>query len=214
MKGITAIFMKQKRDSEATKNRILMAAEAEFADKGLYGARIDSIAEKAQTNKRMIYQYFGNKEQLYVNILEITYGRLTAEELQIEWEIMPAKISIQKIIRLYFEFLEKNPSYVKLILCENLNKGKYIEQIDFTNTKSSVFHTFTDIMDRGKKTGEFKKEIDTQQVILSLLTFTFSYFSNRYTLSKLLEFNLFDSMNTQKRIKIVTDMLLKYICCE
>jgi AcrR family transcriptional regulator len=206
--------MKQKRDAEATKNRILMAAETEFAEKGLYGARIDSIAEKALTNKRMIYQYFGNKEQLYVNILENTYGRLTAEELQIDWETMPAKISIQKIIRLYFEFLENNPSYVKMILWENLNQGKYIEMIDFTGTKSSVFHTFAEIMERGKKTGEFKKEIDSQQVILSLLTFTFSYFSNRYTLSKLLEFNLFDSENTRKRINIVTDMLLKYICCE
>ncbi|MGI6562976.1 MAG: TetR/AcrR family transcriptional regulator [Clostridia bacterium] len=207
-------MMKPKRDADATKSRILAAAEAEFSEKGLYGARIDAIANKAKTNKRMIYQYYGNKEQLYVNTLETVYGRLTAEELQIGWKTMPARESIQKIIRLYFEFLENNPSYVKLILWENLNEGKYIEQIDFTETKYSVFHIFEDIMEKGKQTGEFKKEIDTRQVILSLLTFTFSYFSNRYTLSKLLEFDLFDKENIQKRINIVTDMLLKYICTE
>jgi AcrR family transcriptional regulator len=54
-------MMKPKRDADATKSRILAAAEAEFSEKGLYGARIDAIANKAKTNKRMIYQYYGNK---------------------------------------------------------------------------------------------------------------------------------------------------------
>ena len=53
--------------SDLTKQRILEAAEQEFSEKGLYGARVDEIAAKADINKRMLYQYFGNKEETIQN---------------------------------------------------------------------------------------------------------------------------------------------------
>ena len=57
------------RDADATKARILKAALNEFARNGFGGARVDVIAEKADANKRMLYHYFGSKEELYVNVL-------------------------------------------------------------------------------------------------------------------------------------------------
>ena len=54
---------------------ILSVATKEFADKGLAGARIDEIAAATRTSKRMIYYYFGNKDGLYVAVLEAAYGR-------------------------------------------------------------------------------------------------------------------------------------------
>jgi AcrR family transcriptional regulator len=48
------------RNPEATKEAILAAARAEFAEAGLAGARVDSIAERSNANKRMIYHYFGD----------------------------------------------------------------------------------------------------------------------------------------------------------
>ncbi|RAG87214.1 TetR/AcrR family transcriptional regulator [Streptacidiphilus pinicola] len=57
------------RDANATKTRLLDAAFAEFAAYGIAGARVDRIAENAGANKRMIYIYFGNKEQLFDEVL-------------------------------------------------------------------------------------------------------------------------------------------------
>lgn len=57
------------RDPEATRERILAAALAEFADKGLAGARVDAIARRARANKRMLYHYFGNKQDLFRAVL-------------------------------------------------------------------------------------------------------------------------------------------------
>jgi AcrR family transcriptional regulator len=57
------------RDPEATKARILSAAAEEFAAKGISGARIDDIAARAQSNKRMLYYYFGSKEELFREVL-------------------------------------------------------------------------------------------------------------------------------------------------
>lgn len=53
------------RDAEATKARILEGASEEFAELGLAGARVDRIAERAEVNKRMIYFYLGDKEDLF-----------------------------------------------------------------------------------------------------------------------------------------------------
>jgi AcrR family transcriptional regulator len=58
------------RDSSATKARLLDAAFNEFAAYGIAGARVDRIAEAAGANKRLIYVYFGNKEQLFDAVLQ------------------------------------------------------------------------------------------------------------------------------------------------
>lgn len=64
------------RDADATREKLLLAATAEFAAHGAAGARIDRIAERAGVNKRMIYAYFGNKDQLFAIVLEHSLSRL------------------------------------------------------------------------------------------------------------------------------------------
>jgi TetR/AcrR family transcriptional regulator len=116
------------RDSQKSKDDILNAAEMEFAEKGIFGTRIDEIAAKAKINKRMIYEYFGSKEELYKAVLSDVYRRLSRRELLVLSEDIECMEAIRKIITLYFDYLNENPSYVNLILWENLNKGKYINQ--------------------------------------------------------------------------------------
>ena len=70
----------RKRDSHATRKRILAAAKKEFAKKGFGGARIDEIALKSKANKRMIYHYFGNKEALFLKTLEDAYIDIRSAE--------------------------------------------------------------------------------------------------------------------------------------
>ena len=62
-----------RRDPDRTREAILVAAQHEFAAKGLSGGRVDEIARRAHANKRMIYHYFGNKEGLYLAALERVY---------------------------------------------------------------------------------------------------------------------------------------------
>jgi AcrR family transcriptional regulator len=57
------------RDPEATKARIFEAAVAEFSRHGIAGARIDRIAAAAKANKQLIYAYFGNKAELFTQVL-------------------------------------------------------------------------------------------------------------------------------------------------
>jgi AcrR family transcriptional regulator len=64
------------RDAERTRTEILDIATREFADRGYNGARVDEIATKTRTTKRMLYYYFGSKEQLYIAVLERVYQQI------------------------------------------------------------------------------------------------------------------------------------------
>src|SRR5215510_13914583 len=63
-------------DAERTKADILAVATEEFATYGLSGARVDAIAERTRTSKRMIYYYFKGKEGLYRAVLEKAYSEI------------------------------------------------------------------------------------------------------------------------------------------
>src|SRR5690242_10400109 len=58
------------RNAEATREKILEAAMAEFSAYGIAGARVDRIAQAAGCNKNLIYIYFENKETLFTTVLE------------------------------------------------------------------------------------------------------------------------------------------------
>jgi len=204
------VFMR-KRDSQKSREDILKAAEIEFSEKGIYGTRIDEIAAKANINKRMIYEYFGSKEQLYKAVLLSVYGRLGDAEIQVLGKRKTGVETIKEIIKLYFKFLQENPSYVNLLLWENLNKGTYIQEIDVGVMRNPSFEILKEVIDKGKNEGVFKAEIDTEQTIISLLIYTFANFSNRYTLSKLWGKKLDDEQAIEKRVEELTAMVLDHI---
>ena len=60
----------RQRDAERTREALLDAAQAEFAAKGLAGARVSEIAARAGVNKQLISYYFGGKEGLYQAIID------------------------------------------------------------------------------------------------------------------------------------------------
>lgn len=202
----------RERNSQKSREDILNAAEIEFAEKGIYGTRVDEIAKQANINKRMIYEYYGSKEELYKAVLVNVYGRLGNQEIGVLSDKTDAVNAIRKLIKLYFKFLKENPSYVNLLQWENLNKGRYIQDADFTGIKDPTLELMRKVIKRGKDEGVFKPDIDTEQVIISLLTYCFAYFSNRYTLSKLMGKKLDEEENINRRIEHVTDMFLTYLC--
>src|ERR1700689_3995444 len=66
-------------DAQATRRRLLDAAYSEFAQYGSAGARVDRIAEAADSNKAQIYHYFGGKDQLFEAVCELAMQQMEAE---------------------------------------------------------------------------------------------------------------------------------------
>ena len=199
------------KKSDITKEKILRAAETAFAERGLYGARVDEIAELAGVNKRMIYAHFGSKEELYVAVLDEVYGRIADEEQAILSEAGDCATLIRRNIEGNFKFLCKNPTFVKMVLWENLNGGEYLKRSTAKNTKQAALDSVKNILREGIAQGVFRDDIDVDEVVLSSQMFVYSYFSNIHTMAYIMERDFLNEEALQKRCDHITDVILKYI---
>ncbi|MER7730369.1 TetR family transcriptional regulator [Streptomyces erythrochromogenes] len=103
------------RDSHATKARLLDAAFSEFAAYGIAGARVDRIAETAQANKRLIYVYYGNKEQLFDAVLQ--------RALETGSEVVPFDADdLPGYAGAVFDHLVERPELMRLVLWKQLER--------------------------------------------------------------------------------------------
>lgn len=195
---------------DITRKKILEAAEEIFANKGLAGARVDEIAKMAGVNKRMIYAYFESKENLYVTVLKIVYSRLAELEKTIDSLASPED-AVRKFIQGYFKFLNDNPNFVSLVLWENLNKADFIDLSEAVKIKHPAVEAIRAIVRIGKKYNVFKESASVDEIVMAVNMFCFSYFSNRYTMPKLLGVNLYDKESIESYCNMVSDMILLYL---
>lgn len=205
---------KKTRNSALTKEKILAAAESEFAQKGLAGARIDDIARNSGFNKNMIYQYFQSKEKLYETVIYNEYSKLSELENIIIAKDADYEEKIGTIVREYFMFLKNNPNFTRLIMWENLNEAKYIETSGALNIKDPMIKMLGKVIKHGKETGVFNERVNEKQVMFSLIMGAFSYFSNMHTLSKVIHIDLENEETMNERIRIVTNSILNYLTAD
>lgn len=201
------------KKSDITRQKILAAAETEFSEVGLYGARVDSIAERAGVNKRMIYAHFGNKEQLYVTVLTMVYNRMAeAEEILLESEL-PVTDMVRRIIAMYFDFLAATPTFVRMLMWENLNQAKYIRASGAALSKGRSLKMLSDTLTLGIRQGIFRTDLDIESALLSINMICFSYFSNIHTMSHLLQRDLTAADAAAQYADYVSTMVLEYLLC-
>ena len=198
--------MEQNIKSQITRNKILDAAEHEFAEKGLAAARVDEIALLAGVNKRMVYAHFENKENLYRTVLKIVYARIAKFEEAIEDMDFHGAETIKNVIHMYFDFLINNDSFVRLLLWENLEYARNIDETDYR-----LFKGIEKIINKGIKAGLVRSDIDVEQVVMSCNLFCFSAFSNVHTLSKLMRIDLTCNEELKKRSDHVADVISEYL---
>ena len=204
--------MNQKQaKSDATRAKILSAAEKEFSDKGFFGARIDEIARTAGVNKRMIYAHFESKEGLYQQILLTTYKRVAECESSFYIDNLEPTEAIRNVVHTYFRFLKETPSFVRLLMWENLNGAKSLFGDEVRKLKAPTLDYITREIRRGKAMGVFREGVDEYQISLSIQSFSFSYFSNIHTLSEVFSRNMSDPDEILARAEFVSDVILKHL---
>ena len=198
--------MKQSKKSAITRQKILDAAEQEFAQNGFSSATIDSIATSAGVNKQLIYAHFESKENLYSITLERVYSKLSEfEESLAELEFQSAD-AIRTIVEKYFSFLTSNPVFVRLMLWENLNGATHVKGIH-----TNLFIGSEKLIASGIQKGIIRSDIDAYNTAMSINMFCFSAFSNVHTISALLGKDLSITEELKKRAEHITDIFTKYI---
>lgn len=151
------------RDPERTSSRILAAALAEFAAHGFAGARVDAIARRAGTNKRMLYHYFGDKEALFRAVL-----RKKISERQARAETLSG--NPEDNVPFWFEAACQDPEWVRMLEWEALqNPNRKV--IDEKKRLAVVAHGLNRIRQRQKR-GQLSSEFDPRQLMLTIRSLT------------------------------------------
>ena len=170
------------RDADATKARILVAARAEFARLGLAGARVDAIAARAKANKRMIYHYFKDKDDLFRAVLEDAYGDIRAAEAKLDLDAMDPEAALSAFVAFTWSYYLRNPAFLALVRSANLHKGRHFRGSKRIETMHEGFLPLIGrILDRGVAAGCFRAGVDPMQLHITIAAVSFYYLTNRYT---------------------------------
>ncbi len=191
----------RRHDPERTRQDILAAAHEEFAESGLSGARVDAIAARTRTTKRMIYYYFGSKEGLYLAVLERAYGDIRAVERELRLDDLPPEAAIRAMIDFTFDYQEAHPDFIRLVSIENIHHGRFLARsAPIKALNVTVIASLRRILERGRRDGVFRADMDPVDVHMMISAFCFFRVSNRHTFGVLFERD-FASAELQARHK-------------
>ena len=201
-----------RRNPERSQERILKAATAEFARYGLGGARVDRIAGRAHANKRMLYYYFGNKEDLFLAVLEAAYARIRTAEQSLHLRDLPPEQGIRRLVEFTWDYYLAHPEFLTLLNSENLHKARHLKRSRNVPAMHSPFvATLRGILARGARAGTFRRGIDPVQLYISIAGLGYFYLSNRYTLSTIFRRPLLSPRHKARRLKHMTELVLGYL---
>ncbi|WP_246693389.1 MULTISPECIES: TetR/AcrR family transcriptional regulator [unclassified Mesorhizobium] len=203
---------KRLRDAEATKLRILEAAKSDFAKNGLGGARVDVIAAKANANKRMIYHYFGSKDNLFQTVIENAYHDIRTAEQKLNLDDLEPKDALERLVRFTWQYYLKNPEFITLVNSENLHRAKHVKRSEMIKAETRKFVAMVSgILERGVSSGDFRAGIDPVQLNITIAAIGYYYLTNRFTGSIIFERDLMEKDALNQRLEFNIDTIMRLV---
>jgi AcrR family transcriptional regulator len=201
-----------RRNPARNQERILKAATEEFARYGLGGARVDRIAARAGANKRMLYYYYGNKEDLFLAVLEARYAHIRRAELGLHLLDLDPVQGMRRMVEFTWDYYLKHPEFLTLLNSENLHRARHLKRSrDIAAMHSPLVALLRDLLLRGERAGKFKTGVDPVQLYISIAALGYFYLSNRHTLSTIFERDLLAPKSKAERLKHMTELVLGYL---
>ena len=200
------------RDADRTQREILDVATKEFAEQGFAGARVDEIAARTRTTKRMIYYYFGSKERLFVAVLERAYAGIRAAEQTIDVGHLDPVAAIRRLAELTFDHHESHPDFIRLVSIENIHRAEHIAgRDDFAGQNSPAIELIQRILERGYEGGAFTREIDAVDLHMMISAFCVFRMANRHTFGAIFDRDPADPALRDRYRQMLGDMVVDYL---
>ena len=199
-------------DPEGTRRNIVEVATHEFARKGYSGARVDAIAERTRTSKRMIYYYFGSKEGLYLAVLEEAYSGIRRAEATLDLETLPPDAALSTIVGFTFDYYNKHPEFVRLVMNENIMDGAHMARSKtISKLNVTVIDAMRRIVSRGQKARLFRRDIDPIELHMSISALGIFNVANRATFSTIFKRDMTTPRALAKRRAEVVEIVLRHV---
>ena len=206
------ITPERRRDAQRTRSDILAVARSEFAVRGYSGARVDEIAARTRTTKRMSYYYFGGKEQLFEAVLEQAYSEIRAAEQGVQLDHLDPVAAIRHLAEITFDHHDAHPDFDKLVRVENLHHAEHIRRsAAIVNVNSPVIDLITKILARGDADGVFRRHPDAIDIHMMISSFCVFRVSHRDTFGAIFGRDLTDPALRDRYRAMVGDMVVDYL---
>ena len=202
----------RQRDAVRTRAEILDVAQREFARHGYAGARIDDMAALMRTTKRMIYYYFGGKENLYVTVLEKAYSEVRAAESAIDVEHLAPVEAIRTLAELTFDHHEQHQDFIKLVSIENIHQAEHLRKSEALGKLGApVVELISRILDAGRAGGDFVADVDAVDVHMMISSFCFFRIANQHTFGALFGRDLTAPRHRSRYREMIGEMIVAYL---
>ncbi len=200
------------RDADRSQATILAAARDEFAEHGLGGARMERIAERASLNKRLIYYYFEDKEALFGAVLEQAYRDIRGAEQALHLLDLPPADALRRLVEFTWNYYLAHPEFLTLLNSANLHKARHlVASTRARELNSPLVETLGQILERGRREGQFRGGVDPVQLYVSIAGMAYFYLSNNHTLSAIFGRDLKSPKALHERLTHMSDVILGYV---
>lgn len=204
--------IKVTRNPERSSEQILKAATEEFAERGFDGARVDAIAARANINKRMLYHYYGNKEELFLAVMENAYAEIRSHEQELELDRLDPAEAVRELINYTFNYFVDKPSFIRLLNTENLHEARHIKRSKkIPEMHSPLIVQIERLLERGARAGLFRTDVDPVQLYISIASLGYFYLSNIHTLETIFDTDLHAPKALAGRLAHIEDVVIGYL---
>jgi AcrR family transcriptional regulator len=212
---MTSAGPQRQRDPERTRQEILDVALSEFARNGYAGARVDEIAARTRTTKRMLYYYFTSKEQLYIAVLERAYSTARDAERQLDVDHLEPLSAIRTLAELTFDHHESHQDFISLVAIENIHRAEFIVQSPaLAELNTPAVAVIESILQRGRESGAFRRDVEAIDVHMMISAFCFFRVSNRHTFGALFGVDMLDPVRRDRYRQMIGDMVVSYLSAQ
>ena len=199
-------------DPQGTRRNIVEVATGEFARKGYSGARVDAIANRTRTSKRMIYYYFGGKEGLYLAVLEEAYSGIRRAEATLDLEKLPPEAALRTLVGFTFDYYTKHPEFVRLVMNENIMDGVHMARSKTIGKLNvTVIDALRRLVARGQRAGVFRRDIDPIELHMSISALGIFNVANRATFSTIFKRDMTSPRALAARRKEIVEIVLQHV---
>ena len=200
------------QDPEGVRRNILAIARAEFVENGLSGARVDEIAAKTSTSKRMIYYYFGDKEGLYRAVLEEMYARFRNFERSLDLAALPPREAFATLAGFTFDYHADYPDFVRLVMVENIHHARHLENsAEIGELNLSAIDMIREVYERGLREGVFRAGLDPIDIHLTISALSFYNVSNRASILQVFGHDMGAPGARERRRASIIDTVLRML---
>lgn len=161
-----------RRDPARVQADILRAATAEFVQNGFAGARVDEIAARTHTTKRMIYYYFESKEKLFTSVMDSTFTEFWRTESRLDVTGLDPVAAMRLFAEDRFDVYFENSDFVRLLAIEDRRAASHFASRAAQRVRDSLsVDAVSEVLARGVSQGLFRADIDAIDVRMLVVSY-------------------------------------------